>query len=309
MTALADRSRWIIGFVFSVLILAALACNVPTGETGETSSPVEDVYATITAQAAGDSSGLTQPAEESTEAVTETPTPTQTPTATPTPPESRTGNGENISIPRCKVTITVDGNDEDWAAQSGIPVIYLNNNTYGESEWLGAEDLSGQARMCWVDSRLYLYAAITDDVHVQTEQGDTAWKGDELELLFDADLRGDFYEDVWNDDDTQLGLSPGNFDDNPVGVTRYWPRGAAKQGEVEIAARQVVGAGGSYIIETAIPWLVLGVTPAADSNYGFCLAISDNDHVGTAQQDSMVGHCTRLKVPDPTTWVTLNLAP
>jgi hypothetical protein len=49
------------------------------------------------------------------------------------------------------------------------------------------------------------------------------------------------------------------------------------------------------------------MTPRSGKNYGFCLALSDNDQPGTASQDSMVSHCTNLKVSDPTTWATLQL--
>jgi hypothetical protein len=73
-----------------------------------------------------------------------------------------------------------------------------------------------------------------------------------------------------------------------------------------VAARQTEH---GYVLEASIAWSALSVTAQAGGNYGFCLALSDNAHVGTAQQDSMVGHCTRLGVFDPTTWATLHLAP
>ncbi len=287
-----------------MLVLAALACNVPDGSGGDTEATVQVVYSTITAQA-----GMSPvPTDTPTEAATATPTTTGTPTVTPTPPENRTGNGDNLTIPRCTKTVTVDGGDADWKQQAGVTPFALTHNTFGEAEWQGADDLSGRARMCWIDSMLYLFVEVTDDLHVQTQQGRTAWKGDEVELVFDADLRGDFYDEDWNDDDTQLGFSPGDFGDILAGVMEYHPADKALD-DVEIAARRAIGTGGDYVLEVAIPWSVLGVVPRADTNYGFCLAISDNDHVGEAQQDSMVSHCTDLSIPDPTTWVTLRLAP
>jgi hypothetical protein len=37
---------------------------------------------------------------------------------------------------------------------------------------------------------------------------------------------------------------------------------------------------------------------------GLCLTISDNDHVNTSQQDTVVSHCRNWVYNDPTTWVT-----
>lgn len=284
------------------MVLAALACNVPQGSSGDNQSTLEAVYNTITAQA----NMSPAPTSTATEVASGTPTASATASVTPTPPESRSGNGQNLSVRRCTATISVDAVDDDWKKLEGVLSFVLGSNTYGEAEWLGTDDLSGSARLCWIDSTLYLFAEVKDDVHVQTQQGRYSWKGDEVELLFDAELRDDYYEEVWNGDDTQLGLSPGDFGEIQAGVTQYHPT-TEDRVNVEIAARRAIEAGGRYVIEAAIPWSILRVTPTDNANYGFCLAISDNDHAGTAQQDSMVSHCTGLLVREPTTWVTLTL--
>ncbi len=295
-------------FTLVMCIGAALACNVPDG-TEDTPSAVEAVYATITAQA-----NSTPVPDDSPTGVpaaiegTSTPDETPTPTLTPTPPDERTENGKNLSIQRCTSTIVVDGNGNDWDAQSQLTSIALTHNTYGQNDWQGINDLSAQARLCWIHSNLYLHIMVTDDIHVQNETGRDAWKGDEVEVFFDSDLRGDFFEEVWNADDVQLGLSPGDFDENPEAVIQYQPRNRLAAGVV-LAARPEIGAGGNYVLEAAIPWSVFGITPATNTGYGFCLALSDNDQVDSAQQDSMASHCSSLFVSDPTTWVTITLIP
>lgn len=297
--SLRARGRWMLAG--GALALAALACNIPRG--ADTEATAQAIYATITAQA------QFTPLPTSTPTVGVTPTATPaTPTISPTPGEERSGNGTNFTIPRCQATITVNGESDDWDAQTAIPTLRLDQNTYGEGEWQGTNDLSGEMRLCWIDSTLYLFVRATDDIHVQTQRGGDAWKGDEVELLFDADLRSDFFDEEWNADDTQLGLSPGDFGEIAPGAVQYHPSFKDNL-ELALSAHRPPEAGGNYVIEAGIPWGILRITPRAGTKYGFCLALSDNDHVGTAQQDSMVSHCTELRVPDPTTWVTITLGP
>jgi hypothetical protein len=78
---------------------------------------------------------------------------------------------------------------------------------------------------------------------------------------------------------------------------------------VQVAARQPLEAGGGYQLEAAIPWAVLGISPEGEAAYGLCVALSDDDHVGEAQQDSMVSHCPELQIADPTTWASARLMP
>jgi hypothetical protein len=185
-----------------------------------------------------------------------------------------------------------------------VPRFALNQVTYGAAAWSGESDLSGYAWACWDDENFYLIVSVTDDVHSQTESGSSAWKGDEVELLLDRDLPGDFLDSDWNDDDIQIGLSPGDFGDNPPAAVRYFPTVRVLD---SVAVEASPSDGGNYLLEAAIGWDVLDITPRSGKNYGFCLALSDNDQVGTSSQDSMVSHCTGLKVSDPTTWATLQL--
>lgn len=293
-----------------VLALVALACgNIP--QEPDTQATVAAFYATITAQAASGQPFPTRVVEtqqapgtdegdDATDDATNTPDPTNTP-----PPEGRSGNGLNFAIPRCGGEIQVDGDDGDWGFYRGMVVTH-GEPTFGDGEWQNTADLHGESRQCWTDAGLYLVMVVTDDIHVQTESGIRAWQGDEVEVLFDSDMLGDYYEDETNDDDSHFGLNPGNFDGiAPVGV-QYVPDQNESPG-ILVAARRPIGVGAGYTLEALIPWRLTGITvPQANTPYGMCIAVSDNDHINTSQQDTMVSHCTELLTPDPTTWVTVN---
>jgi hypothetical protein len=207
-----------------------------------------------------------------------------------------------------------------WTGDALYLFVEVTDNAHvqtqtGGTQWQGDEvelvfdaDLSGQARACWTGDALYLFVEVTDNAHVQTQTGGTQWQGDEVELVFDADLAGDFYEEEWDADDTQLGLSPGDFADLPPTAVVYRPAYRAAP-EVEVAARQPLAIGGNYTLEARIPWTVFGVQPEGGDLYGFCLALSDNDQPGEASQDSMASHCPGLVVSRPVTWTTLELTP
>jgi hypothetical protein len=299
---LSMRSTWLVLFAVGAALLAALACNSSFAQEVDTPATVQSVYATITAHA--EEAGLPAATGEQSASATPDSGSAATPGATPTAQAARTGNGTNLTFPRCSDGITIDGSDRDWQALEGIPRFALNQVTYGAGAWSGESDLSGYAWACWDDDNFYLIVSVTDDVHVQTESGSTAWKGDEVELLLDRDLPGDFLDSNWNDDDIQIGLSPGDFADNHPSVVRYFP---TVRDLDSVVLSVVPSEGGDYLLETAIGWDILDITPRSGKNYGFCLALSDNDQVDTASQESMVSHCTNLKVNDPTTWATLQL--
>jgi len=298
------------------LIMASAACNLVAAQP-DTSATGAGVDETITAQAGIEGGAATRnplaterpPGGAGTPGLTPTASETPTPSITPTPPDERSSAGPTLGIPRCELAINVDGTLDDWLDQpQGFVSIALDKVTFGANNRGGAGDLSGTARLCWTSGALYVAVEVTDDALVQTQRGQTQWRGDEVELVFDGDLRGDFYEDVWDDDDIQLGLSPGNFGDVNQSAVRYHP-GFSDQTGITLGVRRPIGSGGNYIVEAAIPWAALGITPQADGVYGLCAALSDNDRPGEAVQESMVSHCTDLRVTDPTTWASARLLP
>jgi hypothetical protein len=297
------RNTWFVLFAAGAILVAVLACNTGFAEEPDTPATVQSVYATITAHA-GDAALPTPTGEQSASTTPDSGSSTDSEAPTPTAQAARTGNGTNLTFPRCSNGITIDGDNQDWETLEGVPRFAVDQATYGAGAWSGESDLSGYAWACWDDENFYLIVSVTDDTHVQTESGATAWKGDEVELMLDRDLSGDFLDADWNDDDIQIGLSPGDFEDNPPAAVRYFPT-LRDLDSVVISASPSEDSG--YLLEAAIGWDLLDITPRIGKNYGFCLALSDNDQAGTASQDSMVSHCIDLKVSDPTTWATLQL--
>jgi hypothetical protein len=302
---MADHTQRLLRSLLPLVMLigAALACG-PRPQEPDSQQSVRQVFETITAEANMPPQPTTVGADE-VPATDTPPAPTTAPTATP--PDSRSANGETRPIARCQQSITIDADSSEWDFSAG-GVWDIAENVFGAGNWNGAGDASGKALLCWTDSSLYIAVNVTDDVHVQTQTGQTAWQGDEVELFFDANLRADFYEDTVDSDDSQLGLSPGDFDELPPAAVRYAPS-FLDNINVELAASRPVETGGNYFLEVAIPWSILSVNPQPDTNYGLCLTVSDNDQEGEAVQDSMVSDCEDLFYRDPTTWETVRLMP
>jgi hypothetical protein len=303
------------------LALAALACNVTVG--GE-----QDVPATI--NAVSTRVELTLAAQTGLPPVTlPTPLPTFTPisaiTPTPATPASplapaslpapatpiiptptgeltRTG-GLLVRAPFHSTAPQIDGDIAEWG-----PLPYsINQAVFKPENWAGPADQSANFTLAWDAANLYLAAHVIDDVHAQTQTGETIFRGDSLEILLDADLAGDFGAHSLSADDFQLGLTPGAQNGGGPEAYLWFPRSkAGPPSGVTIAARPDE-AGSGYFLEAAIPWSAFGLTPAASNRYGFALSSSDNDTPGAAEQQSMISTSPTRSLSDPTTWGMLVL--
>lgn len=276
------------------LALAAMACTAPGAQQPDTQSTVNAIYATITQQA------NLPPMTATAVAATAHPlqaTPTQLIPATPTPPDAR---GPLTVIHTCPNAITIDAKQNDWPGS--VTTVNVDQIVYDPNkEWAGADDLGGAAKLCWTADALYLMVNVTDNVHFQTQSGENSYLGDEVELLFDSDLRGDFYATLWNGDDNQLSLNPGDFKALPPSTYRYRPS-AGPTNAVQIAAKETGGAA-NYRVEASIGWGELGNKPVNGQNYGLCVAVSDADHPDQPPaEDTLSSNCAGLSVSNPTTW-------
>jgi hypothetical protein len=274
-------------------------------EDEQTRATLDAVYLTVTARAY-----VTPPTGTPTEtplpSETSPPPPTGTPTLTPTPPQRRSGNGVSVEALPCNPAIVADADQSgDWDAQASRASVPIIEVVFGGEARQGSSDLAGTANVCWASGGLALFVTVIDDTHVQTQTGANIFKGDEVEIFLDADLRGDYYEETWDDDDTQIGLSPGDFAGLAPEAFRYRPPGAPIVGAQVAAAPRDVG----YSLEAIIPWSALGISPETDQPHGFCLAVSDNDQPDTAQQESLVSNCLHLESSNPTTYSNLILLP
>jgi hypothetical protein len=253
---------------------------------------------------------------------TDTPAPTQppinpsdTPTstlATPIPPTATTApadlvrpNGTPVHASRLPVAPTIDGDVSEWASLPNS----IDQVSYRPENWTGPADNNAQYALGWDANNLYLAAHVTDDVHVQTELGDLIFKGDSLEILFDADLAGDFDETKLSADDYQLGLTPGENKRGGPDAYLWFPSDRKGRPDgVNVAAFQDESGNGFYL-EAAIPWALFKVTPGGGMKFGFILSVSDNDTPATSEQQSLISSVNTRRLVNPTSWGTLILDP
>jgi len=196
----------------------------------------------------------------------------------------------------------IDGDLSDWETDS----YSADAVVFGQSYHSGASDLSATFQMGWDEDHLFIGATVVDNLHVQEASGDQLFRGDSVELLLDTDVMDDYYDNEADNDDYQLGISPGRTLSAASPENYLWAPEllAGSQNEVEVG---VVETSDGYVIEIAIPWDVFSVTPMTDQHFSFAFAVSDNDKPETVQQQTMISNAPRRHYNDPTTWLDLVL--
>jgi hypothetical protein len=212
---------------------------------------------------------------------------------------------ERIEVTQVSAAPAIDGSLEDWT----IPVTAESNHlVYSVDGWDRSDDVLAQWYLAWDSANLYLAAQVTDDRHVQTQSGDQIFRGDGVSLQIDSDLDGDYGPGL-NVDDYQINLSPGDFASTGPSAFRF--QGTSSGGstgapghEIRVAARQTAG---GYLLEAAVPWADLGLTPSTGLELGLALNVNDNDTPGTAVQEVMKSSAAARTFEDPRSWGRLVL--
>jgi photosystem II stability/assembly factor-like uncharacterized protein len=248
------------------------------------------------------------------------PSPTATPVASITPAPTVTTKPASASAPakRSGISFTagyvkdppvIDGILDEWTETR----YDIGSVTYGKGEWTGNADLSGKAMFAWDETYLYLAARVYDDIHAQNAIGEDIFLGDGIEFLLDRNVPADYYTQNLSSDDYQLGISAGapadmsNSDSKAVLPEDYLWYPKASEGprdEVEIG---VFYTDDGYKIEAAIPWTMLGITPARGQHYGFAFSVSDNDNPSKNIQQTLMTTVPTRVLTDPTSWGDLTL--
>ncbi len=213
--------------------------------------------------------------------------------------------GDNI-VHAAAVIGTPPGIDGDLAEWTYFDYS-LQAPSFGADQWEDSGDLSARWNTAWDEEYLYLALNISDRDFVQLARGQDLFKGDGLEVWFDAQLSADAGTRQLSPDDFQLGLSPGDLT-SPLGSPEaylWYPAAEAKPVQaVLIEARR---RDGGYTLEAAIPWNLFHVTPKAGQTYGLALALNDDDTPGSAEQQTQVTNRKDQKLADPATWGVLVL--
>lgn len=235
-----------------------------------------------------------------------------TPGLTPTPPLligptvtlSSNVSSSQVEAGQLPAAPTIDGNLGEWAT---IPTVSSAFRVYNSTGWDGSQDLTALWRLAWDTTNLYLAAEVTDNVHVQIESGNQIFRGDSLEIQIDTNRPAGASQ--VNPATFQFILSPGNFADLPPSAFRFQGN---SQGQIPDApghhlllAAQQTSTG--YILEVAIPWNDINVSPVSGRVYGLALNANDNDTPGTAIQEVMMSNVSTRTLRDPRTWGTLTL--
>ncbi|MFQ5942119.1 MAG: sugar-binding protein [Anaerolineales bacterium] len=221
-------------------------------------------------------------------------------TTTPISQDTRP-NGIPVEAAFIDTPPTLDGDLGEWSSST----FNANKVVFGASNWTGASDASGVYYIGWTNEALYIAIAVTDDTFVQVSSGSSLYKGDEVELQIDTNLKGDFFSNILSSDDYQIGLSPGNFGTLGKESWRWYPR--STRGPLSVITIHAKSRSDGYDMEAKIPWSVFGLTPSEGARYGFALSVSDNDLKGAPVQQSMVSSVSSRTLSNPTTWGTLIL--
>jgi len=212
----------------------------------------------------------------------------------------------DVVTPRLDGPPAIDGDAAEWG---GLPTYSSPHIVFTGNGWDGTDDLAAAWQVAWDDDNLYLIANVADDIHAQSQTGNQTFRGDSVELQIDADRAGDFGPTI-SPDDFQITLSPGNLGDLPPSAFRF--QGVADGSMLDattphniiVAAR---GNGGGYVLEAAIPWRDLNITPSPGLVIGLAVNVNDNDRPGSAVQEMMKSNMAGRRFGDPTTWGTLTL--
>ena len=145
------------------------------------------------------------------------------------------------------------------------PAMGISNATIGGIPG----DYSGQWRALYDAGNLYVLVEVGDATRTN-DSGGSWWEDDVVEIFIDGNnSKGTSYDGIndfqlgfrWNDATVHAG---GNSVQNTTGINF-----------------SMYASGSGYVLEVAIPWSTIGVTPSIGSVIGFDIGVDDDDNGGT----------------------------
>jgi hypothetical protein len=237
---------------------------------------------------------------------TPTATATVTPTTTSTPAPYngpfRQGNGADLRARHAPTPPRIDGDLGEWGENAGQEFNYI---LLGAEAYGGLPDIGGTFYAQWDADFLYLAARVSDDILVQIQRGDRMDQGDSLAVWLDINLAEDFDNQTANEDDFQIGLSPGDFATIPSEAVIWKPPLPPERAQSIVVASRRTGDG--YTVEASIPWSLLGRPPTTEGAFGFAALLIDNDQPATSGQDTVLSGAPNFRPGVPTSWSNLIL--
>ena len=314
--------------ILLIVVLAACTRTIPAPEIKQPDGPTLTPNLTLTAWATEENLPTDTPEEqtapEEPPAVDEPAAPTDTPMPEPSPTPEPTATEPSGSLKPITVTKTtiplslgsgegtltanflntppqIDGDINDWPGT----VYAADLVVVGQEYYANPQDLLGEFKLAWDAEYLYVGVLVRDSWFVQTASGSKLGQGDGIEVLLDADRSGDAGNGIMNADDFQLGFSPGNLLASPIPEAYRWaPFDNEGPMETALVAGRLTDDG--YMVEIAIAWDELGVTPSGGMTLGLLLSVWDNDSTGVNAQQTVISFQAR-NLTNPDTWAPLEL--
>lgn len=206
----------------------------------------------------------------------------------------RTDTRKNLIIPRALPGIRMDGTTTNWP---GRPAEAITSRGHA----LGSINpaLRGDFRLCWDDTRLYVFVQVKDATPMlNPKPAAYLWAADGVELFIgsrELDKPGTM---LFSDRQIVLGAGGSgkiNIVDHPAAASRC---------EV-VAIKDVDGAG--YMISAAVPWESLGFTPSDTRELLFDIALNNSDD-GSQRHQQIVWNGTSQNSGDRRFWGRARLA-
>ncbi|MBL8026807.1 MAG: helix-turn-helix domain-containing protein [Fibrobacteres bacterium] len=195
--------------------------------------------------------------------------------------------------------ITIDGNSNDWPAYCDTLHFNCNNN------WI-------TALSAWDNSKLYFFI-IVNDAQLWKRPIDTLayWWYDGIELYLDPLRDRSSFRKL---DDRQLDIhlskpTAGNIVDFEKGVVKGWTTGFVSKIATLGTMNENRDVDSGYVIELAIHWDSLKVSPVNNDSLGFDLFNDDNDFDNPYPVTGSWAGTERSNNNNPSEWGTLILMP
>lgn len=192
----------------------------------------------------------------------------------PTPLRIRRGNpAARLGIHRLTHPVGIDGDLAEWLHREPIDLTPTDQRNLEFGFVRSKTDASLDAYLGWDEERFYVAGVVRDDEIVNRHRGSMIYQDDSVELFFDLDRDGFWFNQ--NPFDAQVGLAP----TGPTGEPQVWVWGPVNRHVPEVESA-VSRRGSSYVFELAVPWSVIGGRPDMGQPFRFAVTLHDRDRDG-----------------------------
>jgi hypothetical protein len=202
--------------------------------------------------------------------------------------KGKAGGARVVAVPKALPGMKFDGSTTNWPGRPATP-IEASRLVFGTPN----PALRGDFRLCWDEKALYFLIQVKDKTPLMNNnEPRKLWKGDGVELFIGG--RNITEGGSLSFSDRQILLGAGN--EAKVFIPDHVEDSALCK---VLSVKDVSGDG--YVLEAAIPWSVLGFTPAAATELLFDVAL-DNSDDGQIRKQQLMWNGTVKNADDRTAW-------